>query len=1302
MKKRLSMRFSRKAGAGLLLFVILFSVKVFAGEIRINNGKTEVNYTENNYQKLTFTQTLSAIQFREIQTRLGSFTEFNVQGFGYSNRVGDPKLPVYHKLIEVPLNCTFEITYSYLTEKEFDLAAEGISTQLIPAQAPLSKNITDPDQVPFVYNTAAYQKNDFSGQPLVTVTPVGILRAANIARLDISPVSYNPVTGKIKVYLGFEATITFKNGNVPATLQMKKKYGSSFFMNNYNQIPNFKAPDSLITSGPQTYVIIAAPSFQAALQPFIQWKTQKGFKVIQAYTSNPAVGTTTTSIHNYLAGLYTNPPSGFEPQTYVLLVGDVAQIPAFTTGGHPSDLKYGEYTGDNLPEAYYGRFSANDLTQLQAYIDKTLEYEKYTMPNDAFLGEVTMVAGADGSHQMTWGNGQINYGTTYYFNPAHNMLSHTYLQPEPGGGNYATNIHTNVSNGVGYANYTAHGSEDGWADPSFSISDVAPLQNNHKYCLMVGNCCLTSKFSVTCFAEEITRATGKGALGYIGCSDYSYWDEDYWWGVGFKSVVSNPVYDATHLGSYDATFHDHSEVCSDWAVTMAQMVVGGNMAVEESSSGMKQYYWEAYTLLGDPSLSVYYGIPPAMTAQFLTPVIAGTSSLTVTTEPYAYVALSVQDTILLDAKTTDMTGIVTLNFPPVVPPDPLKLVITKQNRKPNISSIPVIPATGPYVVLNTFTVNDANGGNNNQLADFGETVKLNVTVHNMGVLEATNVVGTISTSDTNVTVTSNSYSFGSIPAGGSITGNDAFTIIIKDNVADQHKVNCQLTLTDGTNTWNSTLWLTLNAPTLNILGLAVMDPAPGGNNNGVLDPGETATLKIMATNTGHASVSNGIGHLQVLNGSGSYIIVSDPDQVLGTFDVNGSVNGYYHVTVNGITPAATTINLNNLVTAGTNSQYETGESFDLVIGQVPSFNMTNGSATTCNATFFDSGGENANYIDNEDFTMTFNPGTAGARVKAIFSSFDIEDQTNCNYDYLKVYDGTSASSPLLGTWCGTNSPGTVLATGGALTFVFHSDYSQNLSGWAADIKCFGGQLTLVANAFPPTVCMGSSSQLTALPTGGSGNYTYQWSPATYLDNPTSANPVCTPTQNTTYTVTVNDGTNSVTSSPITITVSAIPTAPVISENGNTLTSSAAAGNQWFMNNALIPGATQQTYNPTCSGSYYAVVADAVSGCFSEPSNSILYLLTGLDNLAADKMVSVFPNPFRDNVTISYTTQNSGSVKITLFDSYGKQIRVISDATNQPAGFYSHEVNADNLTSGIYYCKIQTSAYSVVKKLMLSR
>ena len=274
-----------------------------------------------------------------------------------------------------------------------------------------------------------------------------------------------------------------------------------------------------------TYVIVSDPQFQSALQPFIHWKIKEGFRVIQGYTNNPDVGNTNNSIKNWLTNLYNNPPSGFNPPSYVLFAGDVGQIPAWTVSGHPTDLYYCDYTGDNIPDLYYGRFSAQDLTQLQPFIDKSLEYEQYTMPNDAFLGEVVMAAGADSDHELTWGNGQINYGTDYYFNTAHNILSHTYLQPMPTGENYSQEIRSNVSTGVAFANYTAHGSEDGWADPQFVISQIPPLQNNHKYCLMVGNCCKTANYSTVCFAEETVRAANKCALGYIGCSDYSYWDE---------------------------------------------------------------------------------------------------------------------------------------------------------------------------------------------------------------------------------------------------------------------------------------------------------------------------------------------------------------------------------------------------------------------------------------------------------------------------------------------------------------------------------------------------------------------------------------------------------------------------------------------------------------------------------------------------------------------------------------------------------------------------------------------------------
>jgi hypothetical protein len=69
--------------------------------------------------------------------------------------------------------------------------------------------------------------------------------------------------------------------------------------------------------------------------------------------------------------------------------------------------------------------------------------------------------------------------------------------------------------------------------------------------------------------------------------------------------------------------------------------------------------------------------------------------------------------------------------------------------------------------------------------------------------------------------------------------------------------------------------------------------------------------------------------------------------------------------------------------------------------------------------------------------------------------FDIEANINCNWDWLKIYDGPNTLSPLLGTWCGTDSPGTIIAENsyGALTFQFHSDISVTRPGWEAELSC---------------------------------------------------------------------------------------------------------------------------------------------------------------------------------------------------------------------------------------------------------
>jgi hypothetical protein len=1285
----------------LVIFVTIPSV-LSAGEIVVNGGKTDVKITQQSYVSFTVSATVSSVEYRNVQTKLGAFTELFSTGFGFSNVVGDPKLPVIHKLIEVPLNAGYSILILEEKYTEIDLAAQGIHNPVIPAQAPLSKNITDPSQVPFVMNDATYQRDAWNGEPRINVTTLGILRSMNLARLDLSPVWYNPVTGKLRIYEKLVVKVVFTNADVAGTLQLKKSAYSPYFENLGNGLVSaLKMPDSLITHAPVTYVIVSPPEFQSALQPFIAWKKKKGFKVIEAYTTNPSVGSSTTSIKNYLQGLYNNPPFGYQKPSFVLFVGDVAQVPAWTTNGHPSDYYYCEYTNDHLPEVFWGRFSATMVSQLQPYIDKTLEYEQYTMFSDAYLGEASMIAGADATNGPIYGNGQINYGTSTYFNSAHNILSHTYLQPEPSGGNYSQLIHQDVSNGVCYSNYTAHGSEAGWADPSFVISDIPALQNAHKYCLMVGNCCKTANFGTSCFAEEIVRASNKGALGYIGCSDYSYWDEDYWWACGFKTVTTNPAYNAQHLGAYDVTFHDHGEPASKWFVTQGQMVVGGNLAVEESSSGIKLYYWETYCLMGDPSLSVYFSVPQPVVANYTAPLLVGESTLAVTTEAYAYVALTVNDTTLLDAQCADSTGIVNLSFAPLTSPDSLSIVVTKQNRKPHIGSIQVIPATGPYVVLNQYTVDDSIGGNHDHDADYSEAVKLNVTVKNIGVMQASNITGTLTTQDTNIVITSSVFNFGNVNAGGTITGNNAFSLTVGDDVADQHHVNCNLALTDGTNVWNSTLILTLNAPVFSIGAVTVLDPAPGGNGNGVLDPGESATLKILTTNTGHATAINTIGHLTVSPASAPFILVNNPTTYVGSMTPGTPDYVDFAVVTNGITPPGTAVTLDYRVTGGSFNQYSAQKDIDLVIGESPVYLMGNSTTITCGGKFYDSGGASSNYSDNEDLVYTFEPATTGANIRAVFSAFDVESETNCGYDWLKVYNGPDVSSTLLGTYCGTNGPGTLVSTNGPLTFEFHADYSVTLTGWAADISCAGGPLNVAANAFPASVCQGSSSQLTAIVTGGSGTYTYQWTPATYLDDPTSRTPVSTPDADITYTVTVNDGSSNLTSGSVQLTIHALPATPVIYLTGSTLTSNVPSGNQWFLNGAMIPGATDQEYTPTASGWYNVVEIDPVTGCQSLPSNSINLLLTQVDNLTSASRVTVFPNPFRDNLSIAFEMPVSGSVQITLYDAFGKEISRISDNQQLPEGTHQKVFSAGNLTNGVYTLKIKTPSYSVLKKVIFT-
>ncbi len=928
----------------IMCFSVGFAQKTGVIKLKTDKNKFEVQFLKNN--EFTISNSISEVLLKSENTKKGEFINLYGSNLVKTFNKGMPDIPVISKLIEVPQNAKVKITVVSYNEEIIDLGKKGINKKIMPSQPSLRKDINSSD-VPFYYNEKIYKTDAFYSQgKIADYKDAGQMRDSHIGHIQIMPFAYNPVKNLLKVYNNIKLKIEFINADWSKTEQIKKEYTSPFFSGaNTSAVINSKmfnlSSKALVQSTPVTYVIVADPSFHDALQAFITWKKLKGFDVIEAYTDNPDVGSTVSSIKSYLQNLYNNPAQGHNAPSFILIVGDIDKIPAAqhteVADSPYSDLDYAEYTGDYLPEVNFGRWSADNATQVTDIANKTIRYEKYEMADPSYLGQTFLIAGDDEGHEDTYGGGAIYYADRYYTNSAHGIYSHTFLQStiETWGGNTQGNaqahdsIITDINNGVALANYTAHCSPDGWFSPSFTQNDLNNyITNTDKFGLWIGNCCQSNKFDENeAFAELAIRKPNAGVIGYIGGSQYTYWDEDYWWGVGVGSIVAQPTYESTTEGSYDGVFHDQANETNDiskWFPTNYQMILAGNLAVEASTSGLKPYYWVIYQLAGDPSVSSYIGVPEAMT---VTPspatLMMGMTSLNVSSAPYSYVALSQNGTLIATAL-SDATGNASLSFASnALFVGNADLVVTCQNKQPYIGTVKVNPADEPYVVLNSYTTSAS--------PDYGQSITLNVTLENVAVsgsgYDAGNVNAVISTSDSYVTITDSTETYGTIIAGEKILIDNAFAITIADNVPDQHIISFDMAITaDDGYSWDATINVIANAPLLEIGSLVINDIT--GNNNNILDPGENADIVIQTTNKGHADIANTAGTLLY---SGSDLTINSASTLPYNLSVNETQLFAFNVTVSNSAQENTPITVQYSVSGGNSSQYTNNKDFDLIL-----------------------------------------------------------------------------------------------------------------------------------------------------------------------------------------------------------------------------------------------------------------------------------------------------------------------------------------------------------------------------------
>ncbi|HDP55615.1 MAG TPA: hypothetical protein ENN24_08070, partial [Bacteroidetes bacterium] len=839
--------------------------------IPLGNKKSEAVVLQNNISNVSMLFSLQGIYGKEIlNTKRQNFTELYF-GDGYSSgELGSPKLPAFKKLIQIPHGASVKLNVTGYSEQEIFLSEYGIANLLYPVQPSLRKD-QDIEKEPFHFNKKVYGKADYQNMPIANIEVLGTMRGVRIARVEVYPVSYNPVNGTIKVYNDVEVEISFEGASKALEMEIEAKTRSPYFEPVYSVLANRFSKDIFddhpdLTNYPVHMLIVSHRMFEETLAPYVEWKTKKGFYVEVAYTDE--IGTTSSAIQTFIHDKYNNATPESPAPTFLVFVGDVAQVPSSGVGSSSqkqTDLYYASVDGDYFPEMYYGRLSATTTTQLENIINKILYYEQYQFTDPAYLNNATLIAGADSYWNPKVGEPTVKYATANHFNSDNgfNTVWGYGIASDPNNPNNSSGYsgcYDNERISVSLINYTAHCSETSWGDPNLTSSTINAMTNINKYPLAIGNCCLSADFGYgECVGESWIRAANKGAVTYIGSSPSSYWFEDFYWAVGAFPITGQndgyvPTFEETTFGAYDAPFHSNY-------VTASGLVFVGNLAVTEvdiqgyPSHSSPLYYWQAYNVLGDPSLMPYLTEGEENTVSHMAIVPIGLDTYTVSALPGSYVAIS-KDGVLHGAALVDETGEVEVSIEPVLDGGDVDIVVTRPQTVPYVAQVLAAALVGPYIVLDSYTVNDESG-NDNQVVDFGEDFTLNVTLKNVGADPATGITATLTGTDEYFTITDgDAASFGDIANGE--TGNtslveNAFSLSVSDDVPDQYQASFLLQITDGSDTWESNLKIKANAPVLKFGTMTLVD---FGNGDGVLDAGETAEVRIELSNVGHAEVTD--------------------------------------------------------------------------------------------------------------------------------------------------------------------------------------------------------------------------------------------------------------------------------------------------------------------------------------------------------------------------------------------------------------------------------------------------------------
>ncbi len=936
----------------LLLFVLSLSF-VYAQQFRYDDAWTqsgmEITNSTSNSLKITFS--LNEFSLEDVEINKSLMQTIALPGNILPNNEGAPDVPGSGFYLAIPQGSVPKLKILNMrqeTLKDIELAP-----------APRIPKDTEKGPLQYKKDQQIYNRNTYyPANPVILSDPTSI-RGVDATVLGITPFQYNPVTKELIILRDLEIEISFKGGNGQfGDSRLRSRWFDPILRSvllNYQNLPEIDYEQMALSSDRDDgceYLIISPddPAFLSWADSLRRFRNMQGI-LTNVVTTTEVGGNTASAVESYIDNAFN---TWTIPPVAVLIMADYGtasdQIMAPIWNSYcASDHIYGDVNGNGMADIIMARMTAQNDGHLNNMIGKTLTHER-TPPTDPDFYDHPITAlgwqterwfqicseSIGGYFKHVQGKNPVRINEIYDGNPSvdpwstatnTNMILNVfgpnglgYIPATPAelgnwsGGN-ATMINNAINDGAFILQHRDHGGNTGWGEPDYGNSDIDNL-TNEEYCFVFSVNCLTGKYNwySECFTEKFHRSE-YGALGLIAASEvsYSFVNDTYVWGLYdhlWPDFLPSYTTEPNHRGLYPA----FGNVAGKYYLKQS------NWPYNENS---KEITYNLFHHHGDAFVTLYSEVPQNLTVMHNNVILGGTGSFTVSADSGALIGLSVDGELLASA---DATGEpVTIPIEPQIPGTIMDLVITKTNYLRYHAEVEVISPDIPYVIFESYEINDANG-NNNGVLDYIDSVLLTVGMQNVGNTDANNVSVKLLSQDTNINITDSTEFYGDVLAHETVNIEDAFSFDVSTHLPEGHLVHFTLESTDGDSIWLSHFLIKGHAPILALEDIEVVDPAGNGNNH--LDPGETAEFQITVKNTGGAEAFNVTGELQ---NDDSYITLNNNNVDYGLVNPGESKSATFMVSADESTPGGFSAKFDFMAEADYNITMM--DSFNITVGQ---------------------------------------------------------------------------------------------------------------------------------------------------------------------------------------------------------------------------------------------------------------------------------------------------------------------------------------------------------------------------------